>query len=194
MTQPMTARTPVPTTASGTRLPASQGSLSIAAARPRPRRGRAGARPLRGVDPPLPEAPAVIDGAHRWTYRDIDAAADEAVRALRDRVRPGDLVGVCLDRSAALVVTAVALARIGAVYLPMGPRPGERRTEAVTEDLNVVCLIGDPEVLPPRHRSAEHLPLALPPRAPTPPPRWWRRSPRPAARPAPRPPGRSTPC
>ncbi|WP_107421130.1 non-ribosomal peptide synthetase, partial [Streptomyces angustmyceticus] len=82
--------------------------------------------------------------------------------ALRGRVGPGDLVGVCLDRSAALVVTAVALARIGAVYLPMGPRPGERRTEAVTEDLDVVCLIGDPGVLPPRHRSAEHLPLALP--------------------------------
>ncbi|WP_129297982.1 non-ribosomal peptide synthetase [Streptomyces lydicus] len=163
MTQPMTARTPVPTTASGTRLPASQGSLSIA---------RGAAPATEGTSGVLarfeewtrrsPEAPAVIDGAHRWTYRDIDAAADEAVRALRDRVRPGDLVGVCLDRSAALVVTAVALARIGAVYLPMGPRPGERRTEAVTEDLNVVCLIGDPEVLPPRHRSAEHLPLALP--------------------------------
>lgn len=163
MTQPMTARTPAPTTAPGTRLTAPQGSLSIA------HRAAPATEGTNGVlsrfeewTRSSPEAPAVIDGAHRWTYRDIDAAADEAARALRDRVRPGDLVGVCLDRSAALVVTAVALARIGAVYLPLGPRPGERRTEAVTEDLNVVCLIGDPEVLPPRHRSAEHLPLALP--------------------------------
>lgn len=163
MTQPMTARTPAPTTAPGTRLTAPQGSLSIAHGAAPATEGTNGVLSrFEEWTRSSPEAPAVIDGAHRWTYRDIDAAADEAARALRDRVRPGDLVGVCLDRSAALVVTAVALARIGAVYLPLGPRPGERRTEAVTEDLNVVCLIGDPEVLPPRHRSAEHLPLALP--------------------------------
>ncbi|MGA4863479.1 non-ribosomal peptide synthetase [Streptomyces lavendulocolor] len=109
-----------------------------------------------------PQAPAVTDGGHTWTYRQLDAAADEVVNALRDRVRPGDLVGVCLDRSAALVVTAVALARLGAVYLPLGPRPGERRIGAVTEDLDVACLIGDPELLPPVHRAAEHITLALP--------------------------------
>ncbi|WP_432074936.1 non-ribosomal peptide synthetase [Streptomyces wuyuanensis] len=109
-----------------------------------------------------PQAPAVIDGEHTWTYRDLDTAAALVSTALRDRVRPGDLVGVCLDRSAALVVTAVALARLGAVYLPLGPRPGERRTEAVTEDLDVVCLIGDPGVLPARHRAGELTPLPLP--------------------------------
>ncbi|MFJ9078260.1 non-ribosomal peptide synthetase [Streptomyces sp. NPDC102278] len=109
-----------------------------------------------------PQAPAVIDGARTWTYRDLDAAAARIAAALGDRVRPGDLVGVCLDRSAALVVTAVALARIGAVYLPLGPRPGERRTRAVTEDLDVACLIGDPGVLPEEHRTGEHVPLPLP--------------------------------
>lgn len=71
-----------------------------------------------------PGAPAVIDGEFRWTYGQLDEMADEVADVLRDRVRPGDLVGVCLDRSAALVVTAVALARLGAVYLPLGPRPG----------------------------------------------------------------------
>ncbi|MFF7296607.1 AMP-binding protein [Streptomyces sp. NPDC008265] len=109
-----------------------------------------------------PQAPAVIDSARTWTYQDLDEAAGELAAALGDRVRPGDLVGVCLDRSAALVVTAVALARIGAVYLPLGPRPGERRTRAVTEDLDVACLIGDPGVLPEQHREGEHVPLPLP--------------------------------
>ncbi|MFD5619660.1 non-ribosomal peptide synthetase [Streptomyces yangpuensis] len=109
-----------------------------------------------------PQAPAVIDSTRTWTYQDLDAAAARVAAALGDRVRPGDLVGVCLDRSAALVVTAVALARIGAVYLPLGPRPGERRTQAVTEDLDVACLIGDPGVLPEAHRGGEHTPLPLP--------------------------------
>ncbi|MER7486134.1 non-ribosomal peptide synthetase [Streptomyces sp. NPDC126497] len=109
-----------------------------------------------------PNALAVIDGDRTWTYRQIDTAADEAVAVLRGRVGAGDLIGVCLDRSAALVVTAVAIARLGAVYLPLGPRPGERRIEAVTEDLDVTCLIGAPAVLPSRHRAAEHIALALP--------------------------------
>lgn len=109
-----------------------------------------------------PQAPAVIDSTRTWTYQDLDAAASQVAAALGDRVRPGDLVGVCLDRSAALVVTAVALARIGAVYLPLGPRPGERRTQAVTEDLDVACLIGDPAVLPADHRGGQHTPLPLP--------------------------------
>ncbi|MFI1103936.1 non-ribosomal peptide synthetase [Streptomyces melanogenes] len=109
-----------------------------------------------------PQAPAVIDGARTWTYEDLSTAAEHVAATLRERVRPGDLVGVCLDRSTALVVTAVALARIGAVYLPLGPRPGERRTQAVTEDLDVACLIGDPAVLPAAHRDGEHTPLPLP--------------------------------
>ncbi|MEU8996298.1 non-ribosomal peptide synthetase [Streptomyces caniferus] len=164
MTQPTTARTAAPTTAAGTRRTDPYSStLSIARTTAPAAEGPGGVLALfEEWARRSPEAPAVIDGAHTWTYRQIDDAAEESARALRDRVRPGDLVGVCLDRSAALVVTAVALARLGAVYLPMGPRPGERRTEAVTEDLDVACLIGDPEVLPPRHRTAEHLPLALP--------------------------------
>ncbi|MFI1279378.1 non-ribosomal peptide synthetase [Streptomyces sp. NPDC020858] len=109
-----------------------------------------------------PQAPAVIDRAQIWTYQDLDAAAALVAADLADRVRPGDLVGVCLDRSTALVVTAVALARLGAVYLPLGPRPGERRIQAVTEDLDVACLVGDPDVLPAEHRGGEHFPLLLP--------------------------------
>ncbi|MFF2788984.1 non-ribosomal peptide synthetase [Streptomyces sp. NPDC058049] len=109
-----------------------------------------------------PQAPAVIDRTETWTYQDLDAAAALVAADLADRVRPGDLVGVCLDRSTALVVTAVALARLGAVYLPLGPRPGERRIQAVTEDLDVACLIGDPAVLPGEHRKGEHALLPLP--------------------------------
>ncbi|MGP8296698.1 amino acid adenylation domain-containing protein [Streptomyces inhibens] len=163
MTQPDTARPTAPA-AGTTACPAPQdGPLSIAR----------GVAPADGPTAGLlarfaewtarsPEAPAVIDGAHTWTYRQIDAAADEVAGALRGRVRPGDLVGVCLDRSAALVVSAVAVARLGAVYLPLGPQPGERRVDAVTEDLNVVCLIGEPRLLPSRYRTPDQVALPLP--------------------------------
>ncbi|MGK5730759.1 amino acid adenylation domain-containing protein [Streptomyces sp. URMC 124] len=109
-----------------------------------------------------PDAPAVEDGELSWTYAELDALADRTADVLRERVRPGDLVGVCLDRSAALVATAVAVARLGAVYLPLGPRPGERRLAAVADGLRVTCLIGAPGALPAAYDDAERLALPLP--------------------------------
>ncbi|WP_328314453.1 amino acid adenylation domain-containing protein [Streptomyces sp. NBC_00442] len=108
-----------------------------------------------------PQAPAVIDGEHRWSYARLDEAADAVAATLTGRVGPGDIVGVCLDRSAALVVTAIALARIGAVYLPLGPRPGERRIAAVAEDIGVACLIGAPDVLTKHHQADEMVELPV---------------------------------
>ncbi|WP_240003193.1 amino acid adenylation domain-containing protein [Streptomyces cinnamoneus] len=109
-----------------------------------------------------PTAPAVEDGELMWTYAELDALAARTADALRERVRPGDLVGVCLDRSVALVATAVALARLGAVYLPLGPRPGERRLAAVTRGLRVTCVIGAPGALPGAYGTGERLALPLP--------------------------------
>ncbi|MGE7433824.1 non-ribosomal peptide synthetase [Kitasatospora sp. NPDC001175] len=111
-----------------------------------------------------PEAPALIDGERSWSYAELDALADSVADALRDRVRPGELVGVCLDHSVALVAVAVAAARLGAGYLPLGPRPGERRLQAVAGNLRLGCLIGATELLPPSHRTgtAEQLVLPLP--------------------------------
>ncbi|MFH8410135.1 amino acid adenylation domain-containing protein [Streptomyces sp. NPDC018019] len=109
-----------------------------------------------------PDAPAVEDGALVWSYAEVDALASVVAESLRGRVSPGDLVGVCLDRSAALVAVAVGLARLGAVYLPLGPRPGERRLAAVTERLGVPCLVGDPALLPEAYRTGDTLSLPLP--------------------------------
>ncbi|MFG3256879.1 amino acid adenylation domain-containing protein [Streptomyces sp. NPDC048172] len=108
-----------------------------------------------------PEAPAVEDGELTWTYAEIDTHASRVAEALRPHVGAGDVVAVCLDRSAALVATAVAVARLGAVYLPLGPRPGARRLAVVTERLGVRCLVGDPALLP-GDDGREHLPLPLP--------------------------------
>ncbi|WP_411144434.1 amino acid adenylation domain-containing protein [Streptomyces sp. x-80] len=109
-----------------------------------------------------PAAPAVEDGELCWTYAEVAQQAEHVADALRGRVAPGDLVGVCLDRSVALVAVAVGLARLGAVYLPLGPTPGERRLATVTERLGVPCLIGDPGLLPAAYRAGERQALALP--------------------------------
>ncbi|KUO12342.1 non-ribosomal peptide synthetase [Streptomyces sp. DSM 15324] len=109
-----------------------------------------------------PDAPAVIDGAHRSTYAELDRLADETAEALGDHVRPGDLVGVCLDRSVALAAVALAVARLGAVYLPLGPDAGEQRIRTAARTLRLRCLVAAPERLPAEHRSAPARSLPVP--------------------------------
>ncbi|MFJ6618142.1 non-ribosomal peptide synthetase [Kitasatospora sp. NPDC091335] len=111
-----------------------------------------GAGPLEWFDSWLakqPDAPAVVDGTTTWSYRELDQAAARIVRALDGRVTRGRLVGVCLERSAPLVAAAVALARIGAVYLSLGARPGAERVESITEDAGINCLLTDGTTPPP---------------------------------------------
>ncbi|MGV4925651.1 non-ribosomal peptide synthase/polyketide synthase [Streptomyces sp. BHT-5-2] len=75
-----------------------------------------------------PDALAVDAGAIRLTYRELDARAEDlAHRLVALGVRPEQPVGVLMDRSAALVVAQVALAKAGGVYVPLdGRAPRER--------------------------------------------------------------------
>ncbi|GAA1933636.1 non-ribosomal peptide synthetase [Streptantibioticus ferralitis] len=105
-----------------------------------------GAGPLEWFDSWLakqPEAPAVVDGTAVHSYRELDQAAARIIRALNGKVARGDLVGVCLERSTLLVAVAIALARIGAVYLSLGPQPGAARVKSITEDAGIRCLLID---------------------------------------------------
>ncbi|WP_433427766.1 non-ribosomal peptide synthetase [Actinacidiphila glaucinigra] len=106
-----------------------------------------------------PQAPALLDGYRHWTYAELDGLARRTTGALRESVSGGDVIGVCMDHSAALVATAISVARLGAVYLPLGPRPGEERLRAVVRALNVRCLVGDPALMTGSGADVRLLPL-----------------------------------
>ncbi|MFE6054859.1 amino acid adenylation domain-containing protein [Kitasatospora sp. NPDC056446] len=106
-----------------------------------------------------PDAPALVDGERTWSYAELDRLADRTAEALRGRVGPGDLLGVCLGHSVSLAAVTLAAAKLGAVHLPLGPRPGEHRLRAVAEQLRPVCLVGEPALLP---AGGERLALDLP--------------------------------
>ena len=75
-----------------------------------------------------PDAVAVCDDDVRLTYAQLDDLADMFAAGLRARgIRPGDRVGVCLDRSAELVAVLLGVLKAGAVYVPADPAyPAER--------------------------------------------------------------------
>ncbi|WP_436762678.1 amino acid adenylation domain-containing protein [Streptosporangium sp. V21-05] len=75
-----------------------------------------------------PGALAAADPGSEITYGRLAARAGAVARVLRDRgVRPGDVVGVALPRSAEYVAVIMGLWQAGAVFLPLDPSlPPER--------------------------------------------------------------------
>lgn len=108
-----------------------------------------------------PGAPAVEEADAVWTYAELDTLADQTADNMRGKVRPGDVIGVCLDRSVAIVAVAVAVAKLGAVYLPLGPRVAPQRLDKVLRTLRVSCLIDDSGQMPHSY-AADRIPV-LPP-------------------------------
>ncbi|HEX9939154.1 MAG TPA: amino acid adenylation domain-containing protein, partial [Longimicrobium sp.] len=75
-----------------------------------------------------PEALAVVCGEDALTYRELDARANRLARRLVGLgAGPEVRVGICLERSAGMVVAMLAVLKAGAAYLPLDPAyPADR--------------------------------------------------------------------
>jgi amino acid adenylation domain-containing protein len=94
-----------------------------------------------------PEHPAVVDRGGVATYRELDRRADALAGALVDAgVRPGDRVGVLLEKSIDAVAGLYAVMKAGAAYVPLDPHAPAPRLAQVLDDCDVRCVLaaGDP--------------------------------------------------
>ncbi|UUU37377.1 amino acid adenylation domain-containing protein [Streptomyces sp. CA-210063] len=97
-----------------------------------------------------PDHVAVTDGTTGLTYRELDERAARLASGLRARgVVGGDRVGVCLERSAELVVTLLAVLKAGATYVPLDPAyPADRLAHTARDAELGVVVTGLPEFPP----------------------------------------------
>ena len=75
-----------------------------------------------------PEAVAVVYGDERLSYRELDHRSSRLAHHLRGLgVGPEEVVGLCLERSPAMVVGLLGILKAGGAYLPLDPDyPAER--------------------------------------------------------------------
>ena len=78
------------------------------------------------------------------TYGELSVRAERLAKRLRlVGVRPGDLVGLCLDRSASLVVAALAIFRAGGAYVAIDPRYPDERVRWMLDDSDAAAVVTD---------------------------------------------------
>ncbi|WP_051948025.1 non-ribosomal peptide synthetase [Streptomyces scabiei] len=89
-----------------------------------------------------PDAIAVTDGAAGLTYHQLEERADLLARGMRARgVVGGDRVGVCLERSAELVVVLLAVLKAGATYVPVDPAYPKDRIAHTARDAELGVVV-----------------------------------------------------
>ncbi|MEV6958267.1 amino acid adenylation domain-containing protein [Streptomyces sp. NPDC051207] len=89
-----------------------------------------------------PDAVAVCFGDTRLTYGELDRRADRFAHALRALgVADRDRVGVCLERTADLIVALLAVLKAGATYVPMDPAYPQDRLSYTTSDAGLTTVI-----------------------------------------------------
>ena len=90
-----------------------------------------------------PDAVALVAGAGRMTYRELDERAARLAGALRrGGVGPEVRVAVCLERSADLVAALLAVWKAGGAYVPLDPAWPRERLAWMLEDSGAVVAIG----------------------------------------------------
>ncbi len=89
-----------------------------------------------------PDAVAVLDGARRVSYRELDEWSTRLARVLIEAgVGPERAVGVAMDRCVELAVAWWAVVKAGGVYAPLDPDHPVERIAAVLDAAGAVCVL-----------------------------------------------------
>ena len=104
-----------------------------------------------------PQHIAVTAEDATWTYQELDRRANSIAHALSvSGVKPGDFVGICMDRRAPLIAALLGILKAGAAYLPIDLAYPPERLAFMLEDAQAAVLLTERPLAPriPENRAA----------------------------------------
>ncbi len=85
----------------------------------------------------MPNETAITSGSNSLTYRELNKKSNQLARLmLKKGVRPGDIVGILLERSPEMIIGILAILKTGCAYLPLEPNHPRQRLELILKDSN----------------------------------------------------------
>ena len=90
----------------------------------------------------VPHKTALVCDGQSFSYLGFNGAANQLAHYLRQSgVKPGCLVGICLERGADLVIAIFAVLKAGGAYVPLDPLYPRERLGLMVSDSNMTHLI-----------------------------------------------------
>ncbi|HVG10832.1 MAG TPA: non-ribosomal peptide synthase/polyketide synthase, partial [Thermoanaerobaculia bacterium] len=95
-----------------------------------------------------PDAPALVHSDVTLTYRELDRRAGRVARRLRALgVGPEQRVGICMERTPALVIGLLGILKAGGAYAPVDPAYPRERQAFLLEDAGAPVLLTEEALL-----------------------------------------------
>ncbi len=89
-----------------------------------------------------PDAPAVICGKHRLSYRELNENANQLAHyLLKLGVGPELRVGICVERSTEMITAMLGVLKAGGAYVPLDPKYPAERLSYMLEDSQAKVLL-----------------------------------------------------
>ena len=90
-----------------------------------------------------PEMVAIATETKKYTYSELDALSNQYANYLRSEhnITTNDYVGIQLERSEWLVISILAILKIGGTYIPIDPQYPQERINYIVEDSHCKLLI-----------------------------------------------------
>ncbi|GGF89962.1 hypothetical protein GCM10010912_38930 [Paenibacillus albidus] len=95
-----------------------------------------------------PDAVALVFGPNQMSYKELNEKSNQLAHKLRESgVKPGQLVGIMLNRSMDMMVAILGVLKSGAAYLPIDPDYPVARVEYILNDAQVRILLMHPHLV-----------------------------------------------
>lgn len=96
-----------------------------------------------------PDSLALVFGTDHLNYAGLNTRANQLAHYLqRSGVGPGVLVGVCMERSAQMVVALIAVLKAGGAFIPLDPGDPRTRQAFIVDDARASVLLTLSELQP----------------------------------------------
>jgi amino acid adenylation domain-containing protein len=91
-----------------------------------------------------PDNIAFVFGQEQLTYLELSKKANQLARLLKDNgVQPDSTIGIMLDYSFDMMISLLAVQKVGAAYLPVNPELPDERVQYLLNDSSTKTIISD---------------------------------------------------
>lgn len=95
-----------------------------------------------------PDRIGLVFGDHQYSYKTLDQLSDKVAAGLINKgVKEQSLVGLCLPRSASMLVSLLGILKAGCVYVPLDPANPDERLSFIAKDAQLEAIISGANLL-----------------------------------------------
>ncbi len=110
-----------------------------------------------------PEATALVFGAERLSYRQLNERANRLAHHLHTKIErlgagPEKLIAIAVDRSPEMIAGLLGILKSGAAYLPLSPDTPPERLQSIIADAGVELLLTQRELQLPHNSESSQTP------------------------------------